>query len=169
MVILSKPVPGLSQASLVRFLSRARKAVKLAGPVNILVTDDAHMREFNRSFRKKDKPTDVLSFPPPPSPGKNGKAAAFAGELAISADIAAANAKQLGHPLSAEIKILVLHGLLHLAGYDHETDSGAMQRKEAKLRRELRLPESLIERTVARTVARPAATKAKAAPRSRRP
>jgi probable rRNA maturation factor len=165
MVMFSKPVPGLTQATLVRFLSRARKAVKLAGPVNVLVTGDAHMRELNHVFRKKNKPTDVLSFPPQPTKQKSGKPAPFAGDLAISADIAAANAKQLGHPLAAEIKILVLHGLLHLAGYDHETDDGAMQRKEAKLRRELRLPESLIERTVSRATTR----KTKPAPRSRRP
>ena len=146
MVIFSKPVPGLSQATLVRFLSRARKATKLDGRVNVLVTDDAQMRQLNRRFRKKDKPTDVLSFPAA-SAGMADSSVRLAGELAISLNIAKANAAQLGHPLAAEIKILVLHGLLHLAGYDHETDDGKMARKELCLRKELGLPESLIERS----------------------
>ncbi len=145
MVIFSQPVPGLTQASLARFLSRARQAAKLAGQVNVLVTSDAHMRELNHRFRGKNKPTDVLSFAAAPDTALK-RGTSLAGELAISQDIAAANAAQLGHPLATEVKILILHGLLHLAGYDHETDDGKMARKEAGLRKELRLPESLIER-----------------------
>ena len=149
MVITAKPVPGLSQTTLARFVMRARRMVKLSAQVNVLVTDDAQMRELNRKFRKKDKATDVLSFPSLESvSAKNGNVR-FAGDLAISCDIAAANAEQLGHSLAAEIKILVLHGLLHLAGYDHEQDAGEMARKEARMRRELRLPESLTERGAA--------------------
>ena len=71
----------------------------------------------------------------------------FAGDLAISAEIAASNARRLGHSAGDELKILILHGLLHLAGYDHETDSGEMARKETRLRRLLGLPAALIERT----------------------
>jgi probable rRNA maturation factor len=70
----------------------------------------------------------------------------LAGDLAISAEIAARNAARLGHSLASEIKVLALHGVLHLAGYDHEGDRGQMAEKEERLRRELRLPTTLIER-----------------------
>jgi probable rRNA maturation factor len=70
----------------------------------------------------------------------------YAGDIAISAEIAANNARSLGHTAAEEIKILVLHGILHLRGYDHERDDGRMARREEKLRRELRLPIGLIER-----------------------
>ncbi len=109
----------------------------------VLVTSSAAMRSLNRRFRRKNKPTDVLSFPAPQAANAGKK---FAGEIAISADIAARNALRLGHSLAAEIKILALHGVLHLAGFDHERDNGAMGRKETQLRRLLRLPTSLIER-----------------------
>jgi probable rRNA maturation factor len=101
------------------------------------------MRELNRRFRAKDKPTDVLSFPAADVPG-----CGIAGDIAISAQIASENARSLGHKAATELKILVLHGLLHLAGFNHETDNGKMARKERKLRRELKLPDGLIERTV---------------------
>lgn len=97
------------------------------------------MRTLNRTFRKKNKPTDVLSFPSV-SPG-------VAGDIAISLEIAAENAAELGHPLATEVKILILHGMLHLAGYDHEVDDGEMYRREAALRQKLKLPVGLIERT----------------------
>ena len=70
----------------------------------------------------------------------------MAGDIAISADIATQNARQLGHAPALEIKILALHGVLHLAGYDHETDHGEMARKEISLRKALGLPSGLIER-----------------------
>jgi len=109
-----------------------------------LITHNSEMRSLNRRFRAKDAATDVLSFPAVPGlPGK------LAGDLAISGDLAAENAKQLGHTLEDEIKILILHGALHLAGYDHETDNGKMARKEAQLRVGLRLPVALIARTAA--------------------
>lgn len=95
-------------------------------------------------------PTDVLSFPAAADSGENEKRG-FAGEIAISADIAARNAALLGHSVGAEIKVLTLHGILHLAGMDHERDNGQMARKEATLRRALRLPVALTERTRART------------------
>lgn len=110
----------------------------------MLVTTSHELRSLNRRFRGKDRPTDVLSFPPAlPVEG------AFAGDIAISADIAAQNARRLGHPVAKEIKILVLHGLLHLAGYDHESDNGEMVRKEERLRRTLGLPSGLIARSIA--------------------
>jgi probable rRNA maturation factor len=124
---------------------RAQRAARLRGEVDILITDDAAMRDLNRRFRRKDAPTDVLSFPPA-SNGAPGAPHIWAGDIAISAEIAASNAKQLGHSLTDELKVLILHGLLHLAGYDHETDRGEMASKEERLRRALRLTGSLTAR-----------------------
>jgi len=140
-VILDKKVLGLSPTSLERFILRSRRAVGLKRRVNVLITGSPAIRALNREFRHKDKPTDVLSFPAEPYTKQ-----AFAGEIAISADIAIQNALRLGHSAADEIKILTLHGLLHLAGFDHERDNGTMARKEAQLRRTLRLPVGLIER-----------------------
>ena len=145
MVILEKSVPGLSEQGLARFALRARRAVGLRGGVNVLVAGSPQLRALNRNFRGKNQATDVLSFPAAPTQGSR-KRNEPAGDIAISADIAAQNAVQLGHSVAQEIKILALHGILHLAGYDHERDNGAMARQEAKLRRELRLPTGLIER-----------------------
>lgn len=125
-----------------RFLRSTQRKLKIAGEVNVLITSDAEMRRLNLQFRGKNKPTDVLSFPA----SANGKAK-LAGDIAISAEIAAANAEALRHPLEVELKILVLHGLLHLAGYDHETDNGEMAKLEQELRAKLKLPTALIERT----------------------
>ncbi len=96
---------------------------------------------MNRTFRGKNKPTDVLSFPAPEEIADE-----HAGDLAISLDTAAQQAESFGHSLGQEVRILLLHGLLHLAGMDHEVDSGEMAAREAELRRELKLPVTLIER-----------------------
>lgn len=146
MVILDKKVTGLSQKALERFVLKARRAARLPGRVNVLVTSSTAMRSLNLRFRQKSKPTDVLSFPSESSSQKHSKRAALAGEIAISADIARQNAARLGHPAALEIKLLALHGILHLAGMDHERDNGEMARKEAHLRSVLRLPTGLIER-----------------------
>ena len=146
MVILEKKVAGLSEKALERFVFKARRAARLRGTVNVLVTSSTAMRSLNLRFRQKSKPTDVLSFPSVSSSHKNGEGKGLAGEIAISADIARQNAARLGHTAALEIKILALHGILHLAGFDHERDNGEMARKEARLRRELRLPTGLIER-----------------------
>jgi probable rRNA maturation factor len=149
LVILHKKIAGLSESSLSSFALRARRAAGLRGAVNVLVTTSSAMRLLNLQFRGQNKATDVLSFPAA-SPASsiaaaNGKKA-FAGEIAISAEIAAQNAARLGHSVALEIKVLVLHGILHLAGFDHERDNGQMARKETKCRRALRLPLSLTER-----------------------
>jgi probable rRNA maturation factor len=115
--------------------------------VNVLVTNGAALRALNRRFRSKNTSTDVLSFPSSSTSSNNRKSPAIAGEIAISADIAVQNAFRFGHSAAQEVKILALHGILHLAGYDHEHDNGAMARKEARLRKALRLPTALIERT----------------------
>src|SRR5271163_1512582 len=113
-------------ALLYSFARRVKRFMGLHGKFAILVTDNETMRRLNHRFRKKNKPTDVLSFPATWS--------GHVGEIAISKQIAAANAKKLGHPLEMELKVLVLHGLLHLAGHDHETDDGLMAKKELLLR-----------------------------------
>lgn len=147
MVILQKRVAGLSCDSLVRFVLRARRAAGLLGTADLLVTTSSVMRGLNRRFRGKDKATDVLSFPALcAAPSISGRRTSHAGDIAISADIAARNARLCRHSVAEEVKILALHGILHLAGFDHERDNGAMERKEAKLRRVLKLPVSLIER-----------------------
>ena len=140
MVIVRKRVAGLSEEQLARFVTRAARAAKVRGSVNILVTTSGELRSLNRRFRQHDRTTDVLSFPPPAAGG------GFAGDVAISADIAARNARQLGHSPGEEVKILALHGLLHLAGHDHETDNGRMEALERRLRKSLSLPAGLIER-----------------------
>jgi len=141
LVILQKRVVGLTELALDRFVTRARRAAGLRAAVNVLVTSNAELQELNRRFRGKDQPTDVLSFPALP-----GLKPHYAGDIAISAEIAAHSARTLGHTASEEIKILALHGILHLRGYDHERDRGKMARREEKLRRDLRLPVALIER-----------------------
>jgi probable rRNA maturation factor len=134
-------IPALSKPSLTRFLNRARTAVGLEGQVDVLLTSDAELKSLNRAYRGKNKPTDVLSFPTPPE-----ISAQHAGDLAISIDTAAHQAVTYNHPVDTEIKILILHGLLHLSGEDHETDKGEMAAREADLRREFKLPNGLIER-----------------------
>lgn len=132
---------ALSKAGLTRFLNRARSSVGLKGEVDVLLADDSTLRRLNRAFRGKNKPTDVLSFPTPEEISQT-----HAGDLAISLETAARQAAVYGHDLRDEVRILLLHGLLHLSGLDHETDDGEMAEREAKLRRELRLPTTLIER-----------------------
>jgi probable rRNA maturation factor len=145
LVILQKKVAGLNEATLGRFVLRARKAVGLGVSVNVLITSSTAMRVLNRQFRGKNKATDVLSFPAGKPAGRKERRK-LAGDIAISADIARENSARLGHSVAQEIKILTLHGILHLAGFDHERDNGEMARKEARLQRALRLPPALIER-----------------------
>jgi probable rRNA maturation factor len=143
----------LSTSTLTRFLNRARSAVGIKGAVDVLLANDPTLRHLNKTFRGKNKPTDVLSFPAP-----SAFAAKHAGDLAISLETAARQAKTYGHTLAEETKILLLHGLLHLSGEDHETDTGEMAAREATLRRELRLPSTLIERTTQATTKEHATT-----------
>jgi len=119
------------------------------GAVSVLVTGSRELQELNRRFRRKNKPTDVLSFP-----AATELAAEFAGDVAISAEIARQNARRLGHTAAEEIRILVLPGMLHLAVYDHALDNVEMERKEARLRKSLGLPVGLIERNMRSTVAK---------------
>ena len=136
MIVHSK-VRGVSARALEQFAARAQRAAGVRGEVSVLVTSSAELRRLNCCFRGKNTVTDVLSF---------SSAGGTAGDIAISAEVGERNARRLGHSAADEMKILILHGLLHLAGYDHETDGGAMARKEARLRRALGLPAALIER-----------------------
>jgi probable rRNA maturation factor len=141
-------------ATLNRFLREAQEAVRLRGEVSVLLTTDKAIRKLNREFRGKNKATDVLSFP-----AEGPAAGGLAGDLAISVDTARRQAAEQGHALTCELKILMLHGLLHLAGYDHETDDGKMADREGLLRARFGLPLGLIERAeesgVRKTARRP--------------
>ena len=141
MVILEKRMNGVAVTELNRFVRRAQALAKVAGEVGVLIAGNARVQELNRRFRRKNKPTDVLSFPRPEG-----------GDIAISADIARENARLYGHRAADELKILILHGMLHLAGYDHERDNGHMAAKETRLRAQLKLPSSLLDRTNLRAV-----------------
>lgn len=147
MIVIRKPVSGLSALALARFVARARRSTGLRGSVDVLLAGNRDLRALNRRFRGKNRPTDVLSFPAGESP-RNG----FAGDIAISVDIAKQNAKRLGHATAEEIKILCLHGLLHLAGLDHERDQGQMARMERSLRRQFGLVSGLTERSSGHSV-----------------
>ena len=131
-----------SARTLGRFLAEARAAVRLQGQVSLLLTTDRKIRRLNRQFRGKDKATDVLSFP-----ASGAVAHEVAGDLAVSVPTALRQARAEGHALGVELKVLILHGLLHLAGFDHENDNGEMARRERLLRERLGLPLGLIERS----------------------
>lgn len=139
MILLLQEAGDVRERALSLFAGRARRALGLPRDACILITSNGELRELNRRHRQMDRPTDVLSFPSvvPDS----------AGDIAISMEIAAANAAELGHSAETELKILILHGLLHLAGYDHERDKGRMQARETQLRQKFKLPGGLIERT----------------------
>jgi probable rRNA maturation factor len=144
---------GLSPSGLGRFLRSAQRAAGLEGEVQVLLTDDATLKRLNRTFRAKNKATDVLSFPAGPTTVffADPDAPQLAGDLAISLETAARQAEEFGHSLRDEVRVLLLHGILHLAGFDHEVDSGEMAAREDELRRKLRLPGSLIARVSPRT------------------
>jgi len=147
----------LSLSALRLFLRRARKAVPVAGQVSVLLASDSAIKRLNGKFRGIHHATDVISFPALEIPAQESKSrqrplhSPMAGDLAISLDAAARQAQRFGHPVITELKILMLHGLLHLAGYDHETDAGEMAVREEQLRRRFRLPTTLIARTVVQT------------------
>jgi len=139
-IIVKQKMRGLSERALADFVAQACRATGVRGAVTVLLTSSRELRRLNFRFRGKAHATDVLSFPPLVASQD------FAGDVAISLDIAAQNARELGHSLPEEVQILILHGLLHLAGYDHERDNGTMASREVRLRRRLKLPAGLIER-----------------------
>jgi probable rRNA maturation factor len=129
-VLLDRQRRRVSRARIERVLRRAASALRVGGEVAVLLTGDRRIRTLNARFRHKDRPTDVLSFPGPG--GGEG-----IGDIVISVETAARNARRFGRSLAAELDVLALHGFIHLLGYDHETDDGTMDRLEARLRRRL--------------------------------
>jgi probable rRNA maturation factor len=139
-ILLEYDIDGVRERALALFAGKARRILAMPQDVCILITTDDEVRKLNRRHRGKDKATDVLSFP-------SAVSSWSAGDIAISAPIATANAVDFGHSVEAELKVLILHGLLHLAGYDHERDHGDMLARELDMRRQFKLPLGLIERT----------------------
>jgi probable rRNA maturation factor len=143
-------VPGLS-----RWLALVAPR-RVRGTVTIALVSDARVRALNREYRGKDYATDVLSFPSAPglaprTPHRaprtlRTRSDTHLGDIAIARGVAARQARAEGHAIAVELRVLALHGLLHLIGYDHERDAGQMRRVEARLRRLGGLPGGLIER-----------------------
>ena len=132
-LLFHHPSRRVRRTPLREFLSALAKRAARGRAITCLITTDAELRRLNKQFRGKNYATDVLSFPPD--------------EMAISLDRAAEQAREMGHSLDDELRILMLHGVLHLSGMDHESDSGQMRRAETRWRKRLGLPSGLIERT----------------------
>jgi probable rRNA maturation factor len=130
----------VDRAELRGFLVELTRRVVCGRTITCLIANDAEVRRLNREFRGKNQATDVLSFPPA-NPNR------VAGDIAISIDRARIQAAERGHSMADELRILMLHGALHLAGMDHESDSGEMARAEIRWRKKLGLPDGLIERS----------------------
>lgn len=116
------------------------------GEVAVALVSDARMRSLNRAYRGKDVATDVLSFPDGGSSSPRPAGPRSLGDIVIASGVAERQAREAGHSIGTELRVLALHGLLHLLGYDHERDEGRMARAEARLRRKGGLREGLIER-----------------------
>jgi probable rRNA maturation factor len=163
----------VSISGLEKFLTAARKLLRLAPrSLTVALVTDSQIARWNRAYRGKNRPTDVLSFPadvsqaqpattrklrqPRPARGTratrlsspqaasnsasaSAQARAYLGDIAIAPAVARRNAQRLGRAFDHEMRILILHGILHLLGYDHETDTGQMDRRENRLRRDLGL------------------------------
>ncbi|MGH9349956.1 MAG: rRNA maturation RNase YbeY, partial [Vicinamibacterales bacterium] len=128
---------GAGAAGLAGWLRRVAPA-RTRGALTVAIVSDARVKALNRRFRGRDQATDVLSFPA----DRRGDL----GEVIIASGVARRQAKRAGHSLQTELRVLALHGLLHLLGYDHETDAGRMSRLERRLRLQGGLREGLIER-----------------------
>ena len=139
-VIYEKAVPRLRRTEIRTMAETLSTRVAKGRGFTCLIAPPKDVRRLNRDFRGKDTATDVLSFPAGVAP------ASFLGDLAISVEHARDQAKAYGHSVENEIGVLMLHGLLHLLGMDHEADEGEMRRAEARWRRKLDLPLSLTER-----------------------
>jgi probable rRNA maturation factor len=133
-LLFRHPSRRLPRAGLYAYLEDVVRRVAKGRRITCLITDDTELRRLNREFRGKNYATDVLSFPAPLD------------EIAISLDRAVEQAAEQGHSVAEELRILILHGVLHLTGFDHETDSGEMAAAESRWRKRLGLPIGLIER-----------------------
>lgn len=128
---------SVARGPLEAFLGRAAREVAPDGPsaMTVCLVSDRRMRELNRTYRKRDKPTDVLSFNGDPDPEPDG--VRHLGDVVIGVQSAARQARDREHSFARELKILALHGYLHLLGYDHEQDNGEMMRLQRRLERKL--------------------------------
>ena len=134
----------IADGGLARWLA-AVAPLRVRGDVAVALVTDRHIRTLNRQYRRTDAPTDVLSFPSEAGPAS---IRAHLGDVVIATGVARRQAKEAGHAYATELRVLALHGLLHLLGYDHEAsdDRGRMARAEARLRRAGGLREGLIAR-----------------------
>src|SRR5277367_2949389 len=124
-LLFHSATPGVSRLKARAFAKRLQSELTAGRPFTCLITGDSELRRLNRDFRKVDYATDVLSFPSRQTLG-------FLGDIAISFEHAQRQAQEFGHAVGREIEILMLHGVLHLLGMDHETDRGKMARAENK-------------------------------------
>jgi probable rRNA maturation factor len=139
LLLFRRAPKGLDRTGLRELAETLRVRVAKGYPFCAMLTGDKELQDLNRDFLDKDEPTDVLSFPAR-DPSES------LGDIAISWQRARSQAAGFGHSIEDEIRILLLHGLLHLLGHDHESDSGQMRRAEARWRKSLCLPTGLIER-----------------------
>jgi len=139
----------VSAPGITRWLARLAP-LRARGVVSAALVSDARIRALNRQYRGRDYATDVLSFPSA-APGRpGGPSRPFLGDIVVARGVARRQARAAGHSELTELRVLVLHGLLHLLGYDHDRDNGAMARVERSMRLKSGLPEGLIERAVRR-------------------
>jgi probable rRNA maturation factor len=159
MIVNRQSRVSISLGNLERFLGEARRRLRLPkDSFTVCLVSDAEIARWNRAYRGKSGPTDVLSFPmnahkTQSRRSRDGRArrgdlldavttnhsGKYIGDIAIAPAVAKRNAIRVGRSFDDEMRILILHGILHLMGYDHETDDGQMERRENRLRRELRL------------------------------
>jgi len=140
-VMFRRPAADVRPAAIVRFARKLQREAARGRAFDCVITGDAELQRLNRDFRAEDSVTDVLSFQ-----AVSGGGESRLGDLAISIQRARAQAREFGHSTEQEIRILMLHGVLHLLGMDHESDQGRMVRAERRWRTRLGLPGGLIER-----------------------
>jgi probable rRNA maturation factor len=130
---------SLNLGAMREFARRLRRALSRNADFNVCFVDDAAIARLNAAYRRKLRPTDVLSFPWKAAGGRAEPREfhGFLGDIVISAETARRNARVEGHSTRREVEWLILHGALHLVGYDHETDEGQMTARELALRRRL--------------------------------
>jgi probable rRNA maturation factor len=141
-VTFRRRAPGLRSRALAAFARKLERQAARGRPFDCVLTGDAELRRLNARYRGCDYPTDVLSFP------SSGPPDGRLGDIAISLPRARAQASRYGHSTEVEVRILMLHGVLHLMGMDHESDGGRMARAEKRWRAALRLPAALTERVL---------------------
>ena len=156
-VIFRRAPASLRRRAVEQFARKLQSGVARGRAFDCLITTDSELRRLNREFRGQDAVTDVLSFPARPLPNGRGSVrkdhkesrpsgSGRLGDIAVSVARARAQARSFGHTVEQEIQILMLHGVLHLLGMDHETDAGRMARTEKRWRAMFGLPNGLIER-----------------------